>query len=276
VQEPQRISRRDVLVGALGAAAAFALTSCAGDGDTTGVDGPSMDPSQADAPVTEGSFDSRFRRAHVGWGVAVPKGVDMASLPVLVFLHGLGGDHRVPFDFLHLDRDLQAWVDNGGPPFAVATVDGGEDWWKPLPGGTDAGRMVVDEFLPLLRGRGLDVNTLALGGASMGGYGALRLAGAGQVPVRSVSAVAPALGEPIERSGLLTDVSAHPELLRGIAVQLAVGDEDDFRDDDLEYADALRTAGVTATSSTYPGGHSRDAMEAFCPHVIEFAGQHLT
>ena len=273
--EPRTISRRSVLLGTLGAAVSAALAAC-GSEDTETPDAGATAGAGRAAAVTEGAFDSRFRQAHVGWGVAVPKGVAMDSLPVLVFLHGLGGDHRVPFDYLHLDHDLQVWADAGGRPFAVATVDGGEDWWKPLPGGTDAGRMVVDEFVPLLRDRGLDVDTLALGGASMGGYGALRLAGSGRLRPRSVSVIAPALGDPIGRSGSLTDVSQHPELLRGVPVQLSVGDEDAFRDDDLAYADALRKAGVTATSSTFPGGHSRDAMETFCPDVIHFAGQHLS
>jgi predicted esterase len=275
VTEQRTISRRSMLLGTMGVVASAALAACGSeDVEAPGIRA-TVGTGQA-APVTEGAFESRFRQAHVGWGVAVPKGVPMDSLPVLVFLHGLGGDHRVPFDYLHLDRDLQVWADAGGKPFAVATVDGGEDWWKPLPGGTDAGRMVVDEFVPLLRDRGLDVDTLALGGASMGGYGALRLAGGGRLRPRSVSVIAPALGDPIGRSGSLTDVSQHPELLRGVPVQLSVGDEDAFRDDDLAYADALRKAGVTATSSTFPGGHSHDAMETFGPNVIDFAGQHLS
>jgi predicted esterase len=267
-----------VLLGALGTAATLSgVAACAGDdtSPTAPTDGPPTQPGHP-AAVTEGAFESAYRNTEVRWGVAVPQRVDAEGLPVLLFLHGLGGDHRVPFDYLHLDLDLQAWADQGGSPFAVATIDGGTDWWKPLPGGTDAGRMLVDEYLPLLRDQGFDVDTLALGGASMGGYGALRLAGSDQVPVRCVSAIAPALGRPIDRSGPLTDVSEHPELLRGIPVQLAVGEADDFLSDDVAYADALRRAGVSTTSSTYPGGHSRDAMEVFCPHVIAFAGQHLT
>ncbi len=177
VTEPGTISRRGVLLGTLGAVASAALAACGSeDAETPDAErGGGRRPRRLRSPRAPSIRGSG--RLDVGWGVAVPKGVPMASLPVLVFLHGLGGDHRVPFDYLHLDHDLQVWADAGGRPFAVATVDGGEDWWKPLPGGTDAGRMVVDEFVPLLRDRGLDVDTLALGGASMGGYGALRLAG---------------------------------------------------------------------------------------------------
>jgi len=278
VTPSREVSRRAVLLGALGAAAtASGLTGCGGDNESpNGAATDAHSDTERRAPVTEGSFASRYRQTEVQWGLAAPRGVEPADLPVLLYLHGLGGDHRVPFDYLHLDRDLQAWADDGGSPYAVATIDGGTDWWKPLPDGTDAGRMLVDEYLPLLSDHGLDVDRLAVGGASMGGYGALRLAGSDEVSVRCVSAVAPALGDPIARSGLLSDVSQHPELLRGVPVQLAVGEADDFRTVDLAYADALRQAGVTITSSTYPGGHSRDAMQVFSPQVIAFAGAHLT
>ncbi len=37
--------------------------------------------------------------------------------------------------------------------------------------------MVLDEFVPLLGGRGLKIHRIGLMGFSMGGYGALRLGG---------------------------------------------------------------------------------------------------
>jgi predicted esterase len=209
--------------------------------------------------------------------VAVPRGVEQtAALPVLVFLHGLGGDHRDPFDQLDLHSALQAWTVGGGRPFAIATVDGADAWWKPQSDGTDAGRMVVEEFVPLLRGRGLDVDSLALGGVSMGGYGALRLAGSRRLPVRNVSVIAPALGRPIYRSGPLTDVSQHPDRLRGIPVQLVVGDQDGFLEDDMAFVDAMRNVGVSVQAKTFPGGHTSAAMKASVPEVVRFVGEHLT
>ena len=95
----------------------------------------------------------------------------------MVCLHGLGGDHTTPVAQLGIDRFLAAAVADGVPRFAVATVDGGTTYWHPRPTGEDAGAMVLDELLPMLRAQGLRTHRLAFQGWSMGGYGALRLAG---------------------------------------------------------------------------------------------------
>ena len=74
VTEPRTISRRSVLLGTLGAAVSVALAACGSEDTETPDDGATPGAGRA-AAVTEGAFDSRFRQAHVGWGVAVPKGV---------------------------------------------------------------------------------------------------------------------------------------------------------------------------------------------------------
>src|SRR3954447_10669133 len=112
----------------------------------------------------------------------------------MVCLHGLGGDHTTAVDELGIDRFLVAAVDAGVRPFAVATADGGTTYWHPRPNGEDAGAMVVDELLPLLAAHGLDTTRLAFQSWSMGGYGALRLAGVvGSGRVRAVAALSAAL-----------------------------------------------------------------------------------
>jgi hypothetical protein len=56
------------------------------------------------------------------------------------------------------------------PPFALASVDGGESYWHPRDSGEDAAAM-LDEFVPLLACHGLDVRPLGFLGRSMGGFG---------------------------------------------------------------------------------------------------------
>lgn len=81
--------------------------------------------------VDSGSFVSRLRRgAETGWSVIYP-GPRPERLPVVVALHGLGGDHRTWIDELGVDRFLVAAVRAGVPPFAIATVDGGTTYWHP-------------------------------------------------------------------------------------------------------------------------------------------------
>jgi pimeloyl-ACP methyl ester carboxylesterase len=157
-----------------------------------------------------GSFTSRFRPdAPTGWSLAVPRSAGSPSspggepssgggtsgkLPVALFLHGTGADHRMVFDELHADVVLARHVAGGGTPFAIGAVDGGESWWHPRASGTDTQSMLLEEFLPLLAGEGLDTGRTAVFGLSMGGFGALLLASQHRVPsLRAVAAMSPAV-----------------------------------------------------------------------------------
>jgi predicted esterase len=193
--------------------------------------------------------------------------------PVLLYLHGLGGDHSSPFTYMGLQGKLDSWISRGGTPFAIATVDGLDSWWRPQPHGIDGSRMLIEEFLPLLARRGFDIDTLSLAGASMGGYGALRLASSSHLEPRSVSVFAPAIGSS-DGAGS-TDVSRHPDKLRGIPVQLFVGRDDELRDDDFAYARRLRRAGVDVQAKLIPGGHDPVEMSVAVPRLIKFTGEHL-
>ena len=141
-----------------------------------------------------GSFISAYRRgATVGWTVAYPTGA-VESMRVLIALHGRWASHTDTFDTgLHLDRVLAQQQATGVRPFAIASVDGGDTYWHPRADGEDAGAMVINEFIPLLAGLGLDTGRIGLLGWSMGGYGALWLASLlGPQRVAVVAAESPA------------------------------------------------------------------------------------
>jgi len=162
--------------------------------DVLGLTGPEAPIPDVEAgPMTTGVFGSAERGGvRTGWAVSYPPGNrDGDALPVLVALHGRGADHRTCFDLLGLDRFLALAVEAGVPPFAVASVDGGDRYWHERSAGDDGGAMVTEEFLPLLAGRGLRTDRLGLFGWSMGGYGALLLAT--ETPARAVAVSSPAL-----------------------------------------------------------------------------------
>ena len=141
------------------------------------VDGPV--PDVAAGRVVSGSFVSRARLGvRCGWAVAYPPGRHR-DLPVAVVLHGKHGDHAKVFDrgYLALDTFLADDVAASGTPFALASVDGGNSYWHARDSGEDAGAMVRDELLPLLGRHGLRTDRVGLMGWSMGGFGALSLAG---------------------------------------------------------------------------------------------------
>ena len=148
---------------------------------------PDAEPGARD----EGRFTSAFVEVDPHWVITHPPGARPgARLPVVVALHGAGRTAEAWFDALGLDHFLAA----SGHRFAVAAVDGGlRSFWHERSDGQDPGRMLQEEFLPLLADRGLSLAGIL--GWSMGGLGALllgsRLADAGAG--RPVLAVSPAL-----------------------------------------------------------------------------------
>ena len=105
----QVITRRAVLTGA---AALPLLAAC-----SSGKDKP------AGVDLQEGTFSSRFWPDHtVRWRLARPvrRGSDKSLQPLVVALHGYGGDADWAFDSAHIERHIAP------TGVAVATVDGGD------------------------------------------------------------------------------------------------------------------------------------------------------
>ena len=249
-------SRRGVLVGAV---AIPLLAACSG-----GADRP------AGVGMQDGMFSSSFWPGQrVRWRLARPRRRegDTASQPLVVALHGQGGDADWPFDGLHLERHIAT------TGIAMASVDGGDFYWHARRSGIDTGRMVVEDFLPLLAGKGLATDRIGLLGWSMGGYGALLLATRlGPTRVAGVVAVSAALwlappsdpwigafddAEDFARN----DVFAKADELRGIPVRLDCGRDDYFIAANRAFARELPSAAATfdagAHTEDYWTGHAK-------------------
>jgi enterochelin esterase-like enzyme len=291
------VSRRGVLLGAAGAAGAAVV----GGGSAIGwsrvahrvdrlvhatPEPAAVVPSVQPGRVVSGSFSSAARGGRTtGWSVAYPPGAATdARLAVTLVLHGRGSDHRDAFGSLALDRYLAAAVHDGVPPFALASVDGGDhSYWHRRADGDDPQAMILDEFLPLLADRGLVTRRVGLFGWSMGGYGALLLAE--QMPATRAAAVAvdsPALWRQPGDSApgafddatdfRRNDVFAGRKQLRGTPVRVAIGTSDPF------YA-ATRAfvAGLPQRPQTYfgVGGHTVAFWRHSAPAQLRFLGTHI-
>ena len=244
---------------------------------------PSDVPDVPTGRLQSGSFRSRYRHTDVGWAVSYPPG-HTGALPVLVFLHGRGGDHEGAFGgSLHLDRFLADAVAHGTTPFAIAAVDGGDhEYWHPRRDG-DPAAMVIHEFLPVLGRRGLDVRRIGLMGNSMGGYGALYLA---SVLRRRRVAVAVAESPAIWGSAAQTvegafddaaDFAAHSIFgrlhgLAGIALRVDCGASDGFAPITRDLRARLHP---TPAGGIEPGGHDAAYWRRQAPAQLRFVGRHL-
>ena len=244
---------------------------------------PDVEP----GPVASGSFTSAARAgAEVGWSIAYPPGFDdHAALPVCVTLHGRGSSHEWAFDTLSLQYVLADAVEKGtSPPFAIATVDGGDATnWHPRADGDDPTAMLTDELLPMLAARGLDTDPIGLWGWSLGGFGALLLASdLGSSKVAAVAASSPALWATYSATQPGTfdsedDFQAHDLFARtgeldGIPLRIDCGTDDPFAGEVRRLRAQLDP---TPDGGLRPGCHDEAFWTRAAAAQLDFIGQHL-
>ena len=241
-----------------------ALPGRAGIHRTLGLTGPDgAVPDVPAGPVVLDTFASAARRTTVGYSVIYPHGQSAsAELPVVLVLHGRGGDHTSAVNDLGIDRYLTSVVQAGAPPFALATVDGGQDsYWHARLTGDDPISMLDQELLPLLAKRGLRTERYGLLGWSMGGFGALLFAARDflqrEVPVDrtavAVGALSPALWRhfgdaapgAFDGAGDFGDnqVLGRRDDFKNVAVRIDCGRDDPFAEAAGDLRVELRAAG---------------------------------
>jgi enterochelin esterase-like enzyme len=268
------ITRRTILIGGLGGLG-LALAGCTPDGV----------PDVGTGPMVSGSFHSSHRHMDVGYAISYPPGSsDGDRLPVLVTLHGRGGDHTTAFHrSLYLDKYQAQVTKEGIRPFAIAAVDGGDhEYWHPRRDG-DPAAMVSQEFIPLLGQHGLDVRKVGLLGWSMGGYGAVYLASRmGRDRVSAMVAESPAIWHHSWQSvqGAFDDAEdwnkhtiwGQQRALRGIALRIDCGSDDGFAP---VTRDLRATLHPTPAGGIEPGAHDSSYWRSQAPAQFRWLAPHL-
>lgn len=173
------LAARSILAASAVAAGLFAAReSFAGDPRHAAVSGTS-------AVIEDAFFDSPALCRPLGYALYLPPGYDGAgaALPVIYLLHGVGGDRH---DWLRHGR-LRETADRliaerAMPPALIVMPDGAVGWWVDSaeiggPGNYDTAvdRDLIGEIERPYAGRS-DSGGRAIGGLSMGAYGALRFA----------------------------------------------------------------------------------------------------
>lgn len=240
-------------------------------------------PDVVAGPVERGSFVSAARLgAPTRWALVRPPGIT-GPLPLVVVLHAYGHDVETLLGpGFGLPQHLAAAVAGGAPPFQLAMADGGTSYWHERPSGEDAGAMVVDELLPLLDRRGVPTEKVGLLGWSMGGFGALHLAGLlGSDRVPTTVATSAAIwtdGDDATRRAFDDEAQweaftpfGRQDDLAGIALRLDCGTGDPFYRAVEDYAAGFPSdADVTVVFE--PGGHTAGYWRRVLPAQLAFLG----
>lgn len=245
-------------------------------------------------PQVSGTFRSAARNRSVGYTIGYPPGHRPGagdSLPLVIMLHGEGGDHRTALTSLTPAQAVA--LRPGGrplPPMALVTVDGGTGYWHARPG-DDPMRMLAGELIPLCRSRGLGRARIAAMGVSMGGYGALLLAEKHPRLITAVAAISPAIwtsyaqaraanGEAYTSAAdfAANDAVTHAAALARTPVRLAAGYDDPFYPGARAMAAALsrRPDAPGPTRALYGRGcHDGSFFAGQEPPSLAFVGGHL-
>ncbi len=238
------------------------------------------------------SFSKRFwshaRSRVVGYTIAYPPGHGPGDrLPLVVMLHGEGGDHTSGIGGLSPASALALQV-NGAPlrPMAIVTVDGGRGYWNPHPGDDPMG-MVVGELIPLCRRLGLGRPPREIGalGVSMGGYGAILFAERFPQLFRAVAAISPAVWTSYDQARgvnaaayaspaafAAADVVTNASALAGTPVRVASGNEDPFHPGVVAFAKVLPPGAIVELSA---GCHSGSFFLQQTPPSLAFLSRHV-
>jgi S-formylglutathione hydrolase FrmB len=236
-----------------------------------------------------GTFLSKARRRPVGYSVAWPPGHGPGStLPLVVMLHGEGGNHSDALSGLRPEQAVALEV--GGrplPPMGLVTVDGGSGYWNPHPD-DDPMAMVVDELIPMCQALGLGLGrghrNIGTMGISMGGYGALLLAEKYPELIGAVAAISPAIWTSYSQARAVNsgayasaaaftanDVVTHADALGNTPVRVASGFDDPFHPGVVALSQVLPSSAVEFSQ----GCHTGDFFDAEEPPSLQFLGQHL-
>ena len=240
-------------------------------------------------PATSGTFYSNARNRTVGYTIAYPPGHGPGStLPLVVMLHGFGGNHATAVSGMSPAEALALEMGSTPlPPMAMVTVDGGNGYWNSHPG-DDPMAMLTDELLPRCSRLGLGAPGHRVGamGISMGGYGALLLAERSPNLISAVAAISPAIWTSYQEARLANpgayasagdfeadDAVTHTGALSSIPVRVASGDADPFHAGVVALAARLPEGTEVVIS---PGCHTDPFFTSQEGPSLAFLGQHLT
>jgi S-formylglutathione hydrolase FrmB len=198
--------------------------------------------------------------------------------PLLVFLHGRGDRGE---DSNVNDAFFRALAAQGAKAPAVVFPNGGNHGYWHNRRGAKWASYVLDEVIPQAIARlHADPSRIAIGGISMGGFGALDIARLHPNRFCAVGAHSPALwqsagetapgafddAQDFARHDVVGAARRHPNLYAGTPVWLDAGRADPFGPGDRAFDRAARNVALR----TYPGAHEGAYWQAHYAQYLRF------
>ncbi|HET6831341.1 MAG TPA: alpha/beta hydrolase-fold protein [Solirubrobacterales bacterium] len=218
------------------------------------------------AKIHKLDVDSKLLGRTLPVRVVVPRRVPERGRGLLVFLHGRGEDER---SYL-VDPMFEALADlRDRAPIVAFPYGGRTSYWHNRENGQWAG-YVLSELIPkLIRRYEIDPRKVAIGGISMGGFGAYDIARLAPLRFCAIGGHSPAIWESasetaegafddaddFERNDIIAAAKETPSPYRRTRLWLDAGTEDPFLPGDEAFADALRASGLDPIVRDGPGGH---------------------
>ena len=253
-----------------------------------------LTPYAKPGPQHDGTFRSAARRTTVGYTIAYPPGHRPGDrLPLVIALHGFGGNHTNTISGMTPAHALALRVSGRPlPPMAMVTVDGGGGYWNPHPGDNPQA-MLTDELIPMCQRMKLGRGKRRIGvlGISMGGYGALLLAEKHPHLVGAAAAISPAIWTSYAQAQAANkgayasaadfaadDAVTHAGALKNVPVRIASGYSDPFYPGVQTLVRALpKNPGGTPAELYFGNGcHTGPFFNAQEPPSLAFLARHLT
>ena len=243
----------------------------------------SAGPDQHGATVRHFAVKSRFVGKSLDEIGVVPAGAaDGPPRPLLVFLHGRG----LHPEGLLSDQFFAALARLGKrAPIVVALNGGDHSYWHDRRGGR-WGSYVRREAIPAaVRALGADPSRIAIGGISMGGYGAFEIAResppgrfcavGGHSPAFWLSSGQTAPGAfddaaDFDRHDVYKYVRTASHPYGSTPLWIDRGTRDPFRPYDASIVSALKARGARVSSHIWPGDHSWNYWRAHMARYLRF------
>ena len=244
-------------------------------------------PDKHGASTSHFSIASRYVHQKLGVTVVVPKG-GAEGRPLLVFLHARNGNEDSELRNKAMYEGLAA-LGRRAPVIALP-YGGQSSYWHDRRG---AGwrRYVMREVIPGVRRRfHIDRRRIAIGGISMGGFGALDIARLKPGHFCAVGAHSPAIWQTgsqtapgafddatdFARHDLVRTAKRRPGLFVGPRVWLDAGSKDPFQPGDQAFVRALREAHAPISAHlSWPGGHDHSYWQRHWPAYLKFYARAL-